>query len=84
MSDKSISKQNYQTNPQLNTQLPSTGNASSNHNLYPKYTSSKSIYTTLSHPNVTIINNTNYSENEIDTNTSLLLLSNSFNQSHSN
>ena len=82
MSDKSISKQNYQTNPQLNTQLPSTGNASSNHNLYPGYNGFNSICTTLSHLNVTNIDNTNSSENDIDANTSLSLLNNSFNQSH--
>ena len=65
-------------------QLSSTNNASSDHNLYPGYTSSNSICTTLSHPNVTNIENANSSENDIDTNTSLSLLSNSFNQLHSN
>ena len=70
--------------PQLNTQLSSNDNASSDHNLYPEYTSYNSICTTSSHPIVTNINNTNSSENDTDTNTSLSLLSNSFNQSHSN
>ena len=57
-------------------QLSSTDTASSDHNLYPGYTSSNSICSTLSHPNVTNIDNSNSSENDIDTNSSLPLLSN--------
>ena len=84
INNKSTSNQNNHTNPQLNTQLSTSDNASSDHSLYPGNTSYDSICTNLSHPNGTNIKNTNSSsENDNNTNTSLSLLSNSFNQSHS-